>query len=84
MKRSGFEIIRVTSFVFFILPLMLLSRVRQRGRQGNFDPLAEFRIGRPLNAALEKVLGIERFLIEGGFSFPAGGSLLVVASWPRS
>jgi hypothetical protein len=29
---------------------------------------------------LEKILGMERFAIEKGASFPAGGSLLVVAT----
>ncbi len=79
VERAGFEIIRVTSFVFFLLPLILLSRVRQPRSQDDFDPTVELKIGHLLNVALEKVLGIERTLIERGFSFPAGGSLLVVA-----
>jgi SAM-dependent methyltransferase len=77
--RAGFEIICITSFVFFLLPLMLLSRLRQRRSQDTFDPLSEYKIGDRLNMALEKVLGIERVLIERGYSFPVGGSLLVVA-----
>jgi hypothetical protein len=32
-----------------------------------------------MNAALTRVLAVERTLIERGVSFPAGGSLLVVA-----
>lgn len=79
VERAGFEIIRATSFVFFLLPLMLLSRVKLRRSQGDFDPAAELKIGHLLNVALEKVLGTERILIESGFSFPVGGSLLVIA-----
>ena len=79
VERAGFEIIRVTSFVFFLLPLMLFSRLKQPGSQDDFDPVAELQIDNVLNTALEKVLGIERILIERGFSFPSGGSLIVVA-----
>lgn len=79
VERAGFEIIRATSFVFSLLPLMLLSRVKQRRAKSSFDPLAEFKIGHLLNVVLEKALGIERVLIENSFSFPVGGSLLMVA-----
>ena len=79
VERAGFGIIRVTSFVFFLLPLILLSRLKQPRLQDDFDPTAELKIDHLLNATLERVLGIERILIERGFSFPAGGSLLVVA-----
>ena len=79
VERAGFEIIRVTSFVFFLLPLMLFSRLKQPRSQDDFDPTAELQIDDVLNTALEKVLGIERILIERGFSFPSGGSLIVVA-----
>jgi SAM-dependent methyltransferase len=80
VERAGFEIVRVTSFVFFLLPLMLLSRLKRSTRsRDDFDPTAELKIASFLNVALESVLGIERILIKSGFSFPAGGSLLVVA-----
>ena len=36
-------------------------------------------IGRALNASLEAVLRLERFLVRRGLSFPVGGSLLLVA-----
>lgn len=83
VERAGFRIIRVTSFVFFLLPLMLFSRIKQRKSKTKFDPLAEFRIGHFLNFALEMVMGIERRLIERGYSFPVGGSLIVVATRNR-
>ena len=37
---------------------------------------------RVLNAILENVLAVERWLIRAGMSLPAGGSLLLVASKP--
>jgi hypothetical protein len=51
----------------------------QRQSQNNFDPMAEFKINPLLNMFLENVMGFERFLIKQGFSFPFGGSLLVIA-----
>jgi SAM-dependent methyltransferase len=80
VERAGFEIVRVTSFVFFLLPLMLLSRLKQSIRSRyDFDLMAELKIVPLLNLALESVLEFESILIKSGFSFPAGGSLLVIA-----
>jgi SAM-dependent methyltransferase len=79
IERAGFEVLQVTSFVSLLLPLMLLSRWR-RDRPGTcFDPLVEFKIGRLANGILGRVLGLERAMISRGVSFPAGGSLLLVA-----
>jgi SAM-dependent methyltransferase len=77
--RAGFEIRRVTSFVSFLLPVMLLSRLRQHGLRGRFDPLAEYRLSHFADTGLEKIMDMERGLIERGVSFPVGGSLLVLA-----
>ena len=62
-----------------LLPVMLLSRLRQRGALDDFDPSAEFKISAVLNRALANALGCERLLIQAGFSLPFGGSLLLVA-----
>jgi hypothetical protein len=48
--------------------------------RANFNPLAEYNINETLNRGLERVLDLERFAIEKGVSFGAGGSLLLVAS----
>jgi SAM-dependent methyltransferase len=79
VKRAGFEIVYATSFVSFLLPLMMLSRTKQLMSKGNFDPLAEFKMSRVLNSALEKVMDVERVAIRSGISFPTGGSVLLVA-----
>lgn len=84
VEGAGFEVLRVTSFVSLLLPLVLISRLRLRGRDVEFDPLAEFKIGKIMNAFLERVLGIERILIEKGLDFPVGGSLLLIAARNRS
>jgi SAM-dependent methyltransferase len=80
VKRAGFEVIRVTSFVSLLLPLLLLSRFKQRFQKSEFDPTSELKINPLLNNALEKILDLERSTIRGGLSLPAGGSLLLIAS----
>ncbi len=78
VKSSGFEIVRSTSFVSLLLPLMFISR-RSRKNMKAFDPLEEFQINPAINRMLETVLRIERAVIKAGVSLPAGGSRLIVA-----
>ena len=78
VTKAGFEVLRITSFVSFVLPLLVASRYKQRLSRQEFDPTAEFNINSSVNTALEKMLDAERKLIQAGVSFPAGGSLLLV------
>lgn len=79
LKQAGFKVAKVTSFVSLLLPLMLISRLNSRSPSPNYDPISELKISGPLNYVLEKVLDVERWFIKLGFSFPLGGSLLVIA-----
>jgi len=79
LAETGFEIVKMTSFVTLLLPLMTASRLSQRKTRAGYDPLAELRIAPALNWVLEKALDFERLLIRAGIPFPAGGSLLVAA-----
>lgn len=79
VELAGFKVIRTTSFVSLLLPLMLLSRLRSRKIDSNYDVMAEFKISPWMNAALEGILTLERTVIHHGGSFPAGGSLLLIA-----
>ena len=81
LRGTGFHIVRVTSFVFLLLPLMAVSRVFQRDRT-TYDPSAEYRAPRAIDRTLEAVCEADRWLIARGFSLPAGGSLFVVARKP--
>jgi SAM-dependent methyltransferase len=82
--EAGFEIVKMTSFVTLLLPLMAVSRFTQQKIRAGYDPLAELRIAPWLNWTLEQALGLERLLIRAGISLPVGGSLLVVARRPRT
>ena len=79
VKRAGFSVVRLTSFVSLLLPILIASRFKQRMTGQEVDPSAEYNISKLLNATLEKVLDAERTAIRAGLSFPAGGSVLLVA-----
>jgi len=79
VKRAGFDLTYTSSFVSFLLPAMLVSRLKKRVKTEQFDPTAELRIHPLLNAMFEKILWIERLFIKCGVALPAGGSLLVIA-----
>ena len=83
VERAGLDIVRATSFVSILLPLMLLSRLKRRRSKDDFDLVAQLSINPVLNAALEKALEVERVLIGNRLSFPFGGSLLIVAERSR-
>lgn len=76
-RRAGFEIVKITSFVSLLLPLLMASRLKRPGR--DFEPASEFQINPLLNTTLKRILDGERLMIRAGVSFPAGGSLLLVA-----
>ena len=73
---AGFEVLAVTSFVSLLLPFLWLNRKRA---SVSADAFAELKIGRLPNALFAGVMTIERKLIQAGYSFPAGGSLLLLA-----
>jgi SAM-dependent methyltransferase len=81
VEAAGFEVVRMTSFVSLLLPTLVAARLRTRGRRTDvgFDAMDELRQPRAVNSALEAVMTLERSLIRRGLSFPAGGSLLLVA-----
>jgi SAM-dependent methyltransferase len=83
VAQAGFRTLRATSFVSLLLPLMLIARLKQRPANREFDPAAEFRLSAPANYLLERVMDAERAMIRLGVSFPAGGSLLLVAKRPE-
>ena len=83
VERAGFEIVRSTSFVSLLLPLMLASRRKVRSCE-DVHPTTEFNLSAPLNFLLERIMDLERSMIRVGISFPAGGSLLLMARKPNA
>jgi len=79
VMQAGFKVLRITSFISLLLPLMIISRLKKRVLKSKFDPTSELRISGTVNNVLKKILDLERSMIRLGFSFPAGGSLLLIA-----
>jgi SAM-dependent methyltransferase len=79
VRRAGLTPVRVTSFVTSLLPLMALSRWRQRHLRREYDPAAELLLPAPVDRLFERALGLERRLIRRGVDLPVGGSLVLVA-----
>ena len=77
VRGAGFELVRCTSCFTATLPMVVASRARRRRRA--CDPLAEFRIPRPINRVLDGVMACEWQVIRWGASLPVGGSLLLMA-----
>jgi SAM-dependent methyltransferase len=79
LEAAGFELVRGTSFVSLLLPLMVASRRLRCGRPGLDDPVGELRAAQRAGWLLERVLDLERAMIARGARLPAGGSLLAIA-----
>lgn len=83
MKLAGFRIVKTTSFVSLLVPLMLLSRSQKRGKEAEFDPVSELALLKVLNTVLFVVMKLELAFIKLGVNFPMGGSRLVLATKTR-
>lgn len=80
LRVVGFEIVRSTSFVSLLLPLLALSRLSKR-REG--DSVArDLRLPQWLDRALGVVMAVELGMIGIGIDLPAGGSRMVIARKP--
>jgi SAM-dependent methyltransferase len=81
-EHAGFDVLRVTSFVSLLLPLMFAARARRKQIGRVERPTSEMELPSAVNWVMERVLDVERGLIVTGASLPAGGSLLLVGAKP--
>lgn len=79
VSDAGYEILQMTSFVSLLLPAMYLSRLANSESPKNADQTAELRLHGVVNYVFEKIMDIERYLIQMGIPFRAGGSLMLAA-----
>lgn len=82
VAAAGFDVLRSTSFVTFLFPAMLLSRLKSSKSQAEYDPTDELKLPKALNIVLYGVMRLEFALIKFGVNFPLGGSRLIVARKP--
>lgn len=77
VRSAGFAILRSTSFVSVLLPLMMLSRLSRR--EGEEASGAELSVAPWLNHLLGTAMAAEARMIQAGVDFPAGGSRFLIA-----
>lgn len=82
LESAGFQINYVTSFVFMLFPLMLISRLFDRKRRAKvasteFDK--QVRFNPFVNYVFDWFMRIDEAMIARRWSLPWGGTLLVVA-----
>ena len=84
VQEAGLRVSYASSFLFTCFPLMLVSRLFDRG--AGSDAKAEFdrrvRFSPLVNAVLDALMRIDEWLIRRRLSLPWGGTLLVVARRP--
>lgn len=81
LNSAGFDIVFTSSFVFFLLPLMLLSRLISKNNTNNSKESLLKELSPPffLNYLFGKICCFENFLITLNISLPVGGSLIFLA-----
>jgi SAM-dependent methyltransferase len=80
LVTAGLEILRCTSFVTVLLPVMYASRLtKRRSNAASESDLYELEISRAANTVCSAAMRIDEALIGLGISLPFGGSLLAVA-----
>lgn len=80
--KAGFQVLRSTSFVSLLLPLMMWSRHKLKKANSNTNPDQEVQVSPLLNKILKAILLLESSGIKLGLNYPAGGSLLMMARKP--
>lgn len=83
LKENGFDISYVTSFIFILFPLMLISRlVDRKDHQSRSEERAlekRVKFSGFLNAIFDFFMRIDEGLIKLGVTLPFGGTLVIVA-----
>jgi len=79
LRRNGFEVLFSTSYTSLLLPLMMASRLKGRGKDNNEEIEREFTLDPRINGPLTAILRAEVRLTLAGLRWPAGGSRVAVA-----
>lgn len=76
VKGAGFEILRSTSFVSILLPMMILSRMFQKNKKGHSG---ELNLNKYLNKLLFRLMMLDVYGVKLGLNYPIGGSRIIIA-----
>ena len=81
--ENSFRIIMASSFISFLLPLLIISRLSARFKSRK-QPInaqqGELRLPHTMDILFETICSGENLLINRNLSFPIGGSLLCIAA----
>jgi 2-polyprenyl-3-methyl-5-hydroxy-6-metoxy-1,4-benzoquinol methylase len=84
LTDNGFGIIMVSSFISFLLPLLIISRLSGLFPQSIKQPInrqqSELHLHHSIDVLFETICSAENLLINRNLSFPIGGSLLCFAA----
>ncbi len=89
LRKSGFDILYFSSFVFLLFPFMVISRFLNkkalpRKKDNTINLLHELKINPFLNYIFYLVMMVDELLIKSGIRLPFGGSLIGVAKKTNS
>ncbi|MDO9253862.1 MAG: class I SAM-dependent methyltransferase [Bacteroidales bacterium] len=83
LQENGFDISYATSFLFVLFPLMLISRLLDKGQdQDQSDEIAlgkRIKFPKVLNWIFDLFMRFDEALIRRGASLPFGGTLVIIA-----
>lgn len=82
LEKAGYDVVRTTSFVTALFPMMAAARLRDRGRRSEDAKQAfedQVLLPAPVNTLFDWIMRLDEFAIRLGLSLPFGGSLLAVA-----
>lgn len=84
VENSGFSVLYINHFVFFLYPLLLIKAKLQMNKNtavvnsNDIASLLNLRIPKLLNSAFYRLMKFETILIRFGIKFPFGSSLICV------
>jgi SAM-dependent methyltransferase len=83
LTQNGFEVTYMSSFVFTLFPIMVVSRYFKKNKkfqeQDFKEKLTELRLSSFTNFVLETFMRVDELILRTGISLPFGGSLIAVA-----
>jgi ubiquinone/menaquinone biosynthesis C-methylase UbiE len=79
LERAGLQVMKSTSFVSLLVPLMLMARKSKRNKAGQTSPTVGLNLHPLVDKLMQGIMNIELMLIKLGISLPIGGSRLIIA-----
>lgn len=81
LEEAGFEVVRCTYSVFFLFPIVVITRFLEKRRKGPAKASLP-RVSNFVNKALIRLQSLEAGLIVSGINLPWGSSVVAVARKP--